>query len=82
MLFLIRLIHLGNFRHKGILWVGLFQKLIDVVQDVFNVKSWIPFFLDHRKTDRAIRVDVAVGDSSGETDFWWLEGVVRGEINV
>jgi len=82
MLAAIGLEKLSNFWNKWIIGIGLIQQGTDGEKDLADRQCGTPVIFEDVETDTSLRVDIAVIDLCDEANFWWLEWIVRGELNL
>jgi hypothetical protein len=79
---LVILVDVSDLGHERIVGVGVGQQGADREQHLRDREGGGPLILQDVETDRSVRVDVGVVDSSCEGNLRRLEWVVRGEVYV
>ena len=78
----IGLVDVSDFRHEGIVRVGVGQEGADGEQHLRDGQCGRPLVLQDVQADATIRIDVRVVNSRGKVALGRLEGVVSGEVDV
>ena len=68
--------------HERIIRVGVAQQRADREEHLRDSERGTPLLLENVEANATVRIDVRVVDPRCEVNFWWLERVVGGEVDV